>query len=943
MNRKFAKTLSFFITIIFIASFVGGLVPQNIIADTGTLITSVAVSVKAPLIEEGCYVENFEVTPSIADSVTAVSADWYDATEKRIVDDYDDFISDHKYCLCVEIKPNAGYAFEFDNDGNYAGTATCNGTKVSVANRSSNDSGSLYLMSAEFTPDFTYLPLVGVKGRLPSPDCTGSTSQLTFSFSTMANPYDYTLSEKVWYDVTDDKPLSQDDYFIDGHDYVLQVHLVPENRYSFTFDNSGNFVGNITCLGEAPAVARRAEDGSKALYIESVVFTAHMTPVNTINIINIPQVYAGDIVSTENIKIETDPVLARADSNTRWYDVTADKTLSSGEVFIEGHEYVLRVELCHMPGYYYEYDESFNFLGEAFFDGEKAALAIDRTQANFGWLNGSLALESAPITAMRATPITEVDVAFDDIPADGRPCTGPEVTITTNPANTSVLSTTYTNASVYWVSSDDVELDEDDTFEYGESYYLVTALEPKDGYTFEVEQYSYLYTGTATVNGEPALIAGRDYSFGHLLLIYSNPIKALHAVNVEIEGGDSTCSASASVTAADTGDLVTLTATAGEEYVFVGFDCSEVDASSGEFNMPDSSVTVKAVFEKVTYDFSDSNIKSWETGSCELLNYTIHRNINDSTTFSLFSDIKIDGSVVDDNFYIATSGSLNLSIQPEYLNTLAAGIHTLEVFFADGSVSIEFEIEAKAPTGVDGFVDRCYTVILGREPEEAGMQNWMNALNNKTNCGAQVAYGFIFSQEYINKNKSDEEFVTDLYLMFFGREPDTAGLNNWLNQLNAKVMTKEQVFAAFAKSAEYKNICSDYGILQGCYIPGYSTASQTQVNLFVYRLYNTCLGRNADIGGLENWSRNILAGNTSGYSAALGFFTSAEYQNLNKSNEEFIKDLYLVMMDRTADSSGLQNWVNQLTVYTKEEVIKLFCKSTEYRNICARYGINVGV
>ena len=248
-----------------------------------------------------------------------------------------------------------------------------------------------------------------------------------------------------------------------------------------------------------------------------------------------------------------------------------------------------------------------------------------------------------------------------------------------------------------------------------------------------------------------------------------------------------------------------------------------------------------------------------------------------------------------------------------------------------------------APTGVEGFVDRCYSVILGREPDEAGKANWVSALNNGTNCGAQVAYGFIFSQEYINKNKSNTEFVTDLYLMFFGRNPDSAGLINWLNQLNAGVMTREQVFASFAKSAEYKNICSDYGILQGCYVPGYSTAAQTQVNLFVYRLYNTCLGRNADIGGLENWSRNILAGNTSGYSAALGFFTSTEYKNLNKSDEEFIKDLYTVMMDRNADAAGLENWVKQLTVYSREEVIKMFCKSTEFRNICARYGINVGV
>ncbi len=373
------------------------------------------------------------------------------------------------------------------------------------------------------------------------------------------------------------------------------------------------------------------------------------------------------------------------------------------------------------------------------------------------------------------------------------------------------------------------------------------------------------------------------------------------------------------------------------------------DATFGSaFNFETAITTDTIIYAKwteIAYSFEDDDTLEWQLESDESLDYVVHRSVDDNETFSLFIGIQVDDVDVSAGNYDATSGSLILNLKPSYLNTLTVGEHTLNVLFTDGMVSIKFEIKSAepAPTGVEGFVYRCYTVILGREPEEAGMQNWMNALNNKTNCGAQVAHGFIFSQEYINKNKSDEEFVTDLYLMFFGREPDTAGLNNWLNQLDTGVMTKEQVFASFAKSTEFKNICSDYGILQGCYIEGYSTVSQTQVNLFVYRLYNICLGRDADIGGLENWSRNILAGNVSGYSAALGFFTSQEYENLNKSDEDFIKELYLVMMDRNADAAGLKNWVNQLTVYTKEEVIKMFCKSTEYRNICASYGINVGV
>ena len=49
--------------------------------------------------------------------------------------------------------------------------------------------------------------------------------------------------------------------------------------------------------------------------------------------------------------------------------------------------------------------------------------------------------------------------------------------------------------------------------------------------------------------------------------------------------------------------------------------------------------------------------------------------------------------------------------------------------------------------------------------------------------GAQVGYGFIFSQEYFNQKRTDDEFVLDLYQMFFDRTPDTDGYNNWVNKL----------------------------------------------------------------------------------------------------------------------------------------------------------------
>ena len=47
-----------------------------------------------------------------------------------------------------------------------------------------------------------------------------------------------------------------------------------------------------------------------------------------------------------------------------------------------------------------------------------------------------------------------------------------------------------------------------------------------------------------------------------------------------------------------------------------------------------------------------------------------------------------------------------------------------------------------------------------------------------------------------------------------GREPDTDGMNFWLNNMK-NGMTKEDVFNEFVKSAEFTQICKDYAIDRG--------------------------------------------------------------------------------------------------------------------------------
>jgi len=59
--------------------------------------------------------------------------------------------------------------------------------------------------------------------------------------------------------------------------------------------------------------------------------------------------------------------------------------------------------------------------------------------------------------------------------------------------------------------------------------------------------------------------------------------------------------------------------------------------------------------------------------------------------------------------------------------------------------------------GVTGFVKRLYRVCLNREADSSGLSGWTGQLWSHQNSGRSVAYGFIFSQEFVSQNYSDSE------------------------------------------------------------------------------------------------------------------------------------------------------------------------------------------
>ncbi len=116
--------------------------------------------------------------------------------------------------------------------------------------------------------------------------------------------------------------------------------------------------------------------------------------------------------------------------------------------------------------------------------------------------------------------------------------------------------------------------------------------------------------------------------------------------------------------------------------------------------------------------------------------------------------------------------------------------------------------------GVTGFVTRLYEICLDRKPDSSGLKNWTNQLWSHANSGRDVAFGFIFSDEFQGKNYDNATYVEYLYKAFLGRGSDPTGKANWTNQL-AQGVSRQQIFEGFVGSDEFTKICQSYGIVRG--------------------------------------------------------------------------------------------------------------------------------
>lgn len=240
---------------------------------------------------------------------------------------------------------------------------------------------------------------------------------------------------------------------------------------------------------------------------------------------------------------------------------------------------------------------------------------------------------------------------------------------------------------------------------------------------------------------------------------------------------------------------------------------------------------------------------------------------------------------------------------------------------------------------VKSFVERMYTVALGRGSDTDGLAYWCRELAGNKQNAADIAYGFFFSTEYKQKNCSNEQFVDDLYETILGRTADPEGKAAWVKALK-NGRSRESVLAGFVNSTEFSGMCDEYNIPRGTMEEDGSSICNSGVRSFVLRNYTKALGRKGETTGVEDWCNSINKKKMTPAAVAESFFQSQEFKNRKLSDEEYVEVLYETFLGRGSDPEGKAFWLSCLKDgKTRDDIIKGFSGSKEFSQIVADFGL----
>ena len=109
---------------------------------------------------------------------------------------------------------------------------------------------------------------------------------------------------------------------------------------------------------------------------------------------------------------------------------------------------------------------------------------------------------------------------------------------------------------------------------------------------------------------------------------------------------------------------------------------------------------------------------------------------------------------------------------------------------------------------------RMYQAAFGRVPDNGGMDFWVGQIRSGAHTIASAAEFFIGAPEAVARSidgsVANMTYVTALYSNVLGREPDEGGLNFWLEEVDSGTRGRAQILGDFVASPEFANDTTPY-------------------------------------------------------------------------------------------------------------------------------------
>ncbi len=235
------------------------------------------------------------------------------------------------------------------------------------------------------------------------------------------------------------------------------------------------------------------------------------------------------------------------------------------------------------------------------------------------------------------------------------------------------------------------------------------------------------------------------------------------------------------------------------------------------------------------------------------------------------------------------------------------------------------------------FVSYIYRYLMGRQNDPKGLEDWVNRLATHTETAAEVVSGFVFSDEFIDKNLSDKDYVSVLYRTILDRDLDNAGFADWCGKLE-NGMSRLYVLRGFIQSSEFGELCEEYEITPGTITSGEARDRDAGVTRFVMLSYQNALNRKATAGELNNWCTVLLTGTKpSDYLSTILF--SPESQPSSLSDDAFVSRLYQLVLQRAPSEKERTDALAALKSGDRKNLFNQICGLDEYRLLVTKYNL----